>query len=587
MQAIDTFIGSQGGMLSLSQISSRFKGVTRANLEHSGFRIERSARHANQWDVRPPQLSRMVIVSQTPKAARKPSADAKKYSRPPAQASHREGRFTSVDSPRIGHGMARERSRSRSRRSTTTASKRVRERSPRKRSRSASRISTRRSSTHRSRRASRSQSREMEAKKLSEGLPIGEALALQLREGKVVTACKLAQDARARAKGLVCPVAISRSLRADVEKQVEMQRISLLGYVAAVELAIGLPPHSAELASTGPRRLSPDQRWRAEVLARHVARLGERGSSLERLVLKAGAPDPRWHIGGAEYDCIKAEACEIFCNGARPSVDRKLRKRFGVGSVVSQDEDVCVDGNWRHCRIQKHADVVPSEGIAWAHNDISEVFKSEGSILETVIEVLIGAVDPAAIEEIEVVWHGRRLYACTGNRRLAVWRLVSFFSDGLKNMRVRELNTGTKEGTRKLNVFLTGENVKNRPMLSTKCQGQFVVVHETGEVVGRKLTANTYGADLLWLLFGSRGVPPPHSMLRWRPSMMRVLQEQGQMKRQAFANRVAELEATRTGEDVAGLAEEALRVLPVSWSAGRYVSFPLDGRKKSIEQEKK
>ena len=53
-----------------------------------------------------------------------------------------------------------------------------------------------------------------------------------------------------------------------------------------------------------------------------------------------------------------------------------------------------------------------------------------------------------------------------------------------------------------------------RPKLSTKqnagdCDGRWARMYETGEAVGRVLTLDTYGCDLLWLMFQPDELRPP------------------------------------------------------------------------------
>jgi len=138
--------------------------------------------------------------------------------------------------------------------------------------------------------------------------------------------------------------------------------------------------------------------------------------------------------------------------------------------------------------------------LRFAHNDDTELFQDQRSILETAVELLSGKTSCERIQHIEVCRHEERWYCRTGNRRLASYRLAQLAAPH----RFSTIPVAVKEVD---HAFLTGG--LRRPKLTTDrngvgCAGQWLVIKETGETVGQlpslEHDSEGYGADLLWLL---------------------------------------------------------------------------------------
>lgn len=152
--------------------------------------------------------------------------------------------------------------------------------------------------------------------------------------------------------------------------------------------------------------------------------------------------------------------------------------------------------------------------VRFAHNDNSELYRLEGdtrpsnterpsaerrrSILQTSVELLSGLISTEVLPVFKVCKHEGRVYARTGNRRLAAFRLAAMIEpQRFQRIHVRpgpvdEAFLHHREGhSPKLTTHLNGQG----------CCGRWMRIRETNEVVGRRPARNTYGRDLLELLF--------------------------------------------------------------------------------------
>lgn len=443
-----------------------------------------------------------------------------------------------------------------------------------------------RRSRSRRRDRSRSRSRRGTKREMSPTRPrsFAERLVGRLRRDDVKGACTVARETLDSNRGLICASGVVARLHAEVDKYIEQERARLLGQVSAVAKVL-----DADIPQAIVAKLTQEQRLRAEVLARHVARLGERGEALEHIVLQAAAGDSRWHVRGSEFESFLKRARGIFAQGARPAADAMAKVVLGVGGAAGGGRDdsgqpppESGSDEIRASKWLKRPADLPISDLFWSHDRVSEIFRESGSILETVIGILCGAVDPDTVPLNQVIWHRgtRAWHLLSGNRRLVVWRLASFFDTKLVRVRVQ----AEKESRQELSEFLTGDRARShKPKLSTNqnapgCNGRWVRIGETEEVVGRTLTANTYGCDLLWLLFRS-DTPLPTSTLgernviRWRPRFVEAFGQCG-LPVDELVRRAVHAEGKAVDAKPRSLKKEARESVPPEWESDGYVWLP-------------
>lgn len=229
---------------------------------------------------------------------------------------------------------------------------------------------------------------------------------------------------------------------------------------------------------------------REEVLARHMARLGPcHGRGLQEAVAKF------WRCEGPHFENRLETYRKLHKNTSYfvgdSAVKMKMVTKIERTSVqrTETNEETAASGTEEMLRTSE---------IRFAHNDNTELFKDRsGSILETAVQLLSGAVSADAIPVFEVCLHESKHYAKTGNRRLAAFRLAQLFApERFSHVRVKLAQVNQ--------VFLVGVG-NGRAKLTTKlngpeCEGKWMFIKETQERVGITLDEHTYGRDLLELL---------------------------------------------------------------------------------------
>eukprot|EP00929_Paragymnodinium_shiwhaense_P100533 TRINITY_DN62931_c0_g1_i1.p1 TRINITY_DN62931_c0_g1~~TRINITY_DN62931_c0_g1_i1.p1 ORF type:complete len:687 (-),score=30.74 TRINITY_DN62931_c0_g1_i1:96-2156(-) len=409
-------------------------------------------------------------------------------------------------------------------------------------------------------------------------------LVLKLRAGTVDSFCELARETAVREGGFLCANGVLARLRAEVEAHVNSERTRLSAMCAIFAETLNVQSNSLPSAPRSVSRLSPAQRLRADVLARHVARLGSFGKALEATVLRVTQHDERWRIRGEEYEASKSHACKLFEHGARPSADQQVRDELGVGGAggglhAVEGEPLEAGGEEPNTMRRGRPTQLPVRAVYFSHGRISETFREadagSGSILELAISLLSGLVDPSSLPRFQVIYHRHKWHLATGHRRMAALRLASFFDPTLQKVRV--------DISDDLNRFLTGAGIGN-PTLSTQtnasnCDGRWVCTFETGEVIGRRMTLDTYGCDLLWLMYTPDEKLPESSSkdkayLTWRTHLTTALAEAGQPA-QDVARRAAKSFARKSGFKFSKqLQHEAATAIPLLWQEGDYVWAP-------------
>merc|ERR1712129_90237 len=265
-----------------------------------------------------------------------------------------------------------------------------------------------------------------------------------------------------------------------------------------------------------------------KILARHSARLGPLGAKLETAVReivsvagRIGAPTAvgdfteQWDFlvckdGLARYQNLRQRFTEIY-NRTRlcAEADREVLSQLGLGeSSASSSINMPASPPLAKRAAPGQRLRLPVSDLRFAHNDQSERFgnissykdSSGGSILQLTAELLAGLTDPAGVPTFSVCWFEGHWYCRTGNRRLAAFRLAHL----LAPRRFRDIDVWVVEAD---TVFVRGAPGK-RPKLTTnlngaRCLGRWLVIRETGEVVGQghgKPGHAQYGVDLLALL---------------------------------------------------------------------------------------
>merc|ERR1712216_1088185 len=106
--------------------------------------------------------------------------------------------------------------------------------------------------------------------------------------------------------------------------------------------------------------------------------------------------------------------------------------------------------------------------------------------LDTVAEILRGETMPEDVPRIDVCKHKGHWHCCSGNRRLAAFRLVHMFRPAaLQTIRVRPIAKSEK--------FMRGFTTH----LNVQCNGKWVKVRPSGKIVGSVADANTFGLEEL------------------------------------------------------------------------------------------
>lgn len=271
----------------------------------------------------------------------------------------------------------------------------------------------------------------------------------------------------------------------------------------------------------------------------------------------------------------------FYTAGSRSSVDEKVRDHFGIGCPPATFQDVpkeaCSEA--RASRYIRHAEALEIGLLRWSHGHVNEVFGSGGSILQMTVELLSGAVEPQEIEVLEVVWHDKQWQLWTGNRRLASLRLASFFEKQLSQICIKKRRMGQHEHQ------LLDASRKRRPKLSTQdnhphCKGRWVHIQETGEVIGERLTSNTYGFDLLSLLFDPEAKQSfvqgdPRHPFSWRSALSQAfVQSARAAKGKVVADAAARIQASQANnKDIQDLKAMASKAIPASWKCGLKGAF--------------
>jgi len=263
-----------------------------------------------------------------------------------------------------------------------------------------------------------------------------------------------------------------------------------------------------------------------KILARHSARLGPLGTKLETAVREivsaagrlcattaVGDFTERWDFlvckdGLARYQNLRQRFTEIYKRTRfYVEADKEVLSQVGVGesSPSSSANMAAVPPPSKRVAPGQRLRL-PVLDVRFAHNDQSERFgnsasyndSSSGSILQLTAELLAGLTDPARVPTFSVCWFEGHWYCRTGNRRLAAFRLAHL----LAPMRFRDIDVWVVEAD---TVFVRGAPGK-KPKLTTnlngaRCLGRWLVVRETGEVVGHGKPGHAqYGVDLLALL---------------------------------------------------------------------------------------
>jgi len=278
------------------------------------------------------------------------------------------------------------------------------------------------------------------------------------------------------------------------------------------------------------------------VLARHSARLGQAGLRLEAAV-KAAVEKCEdltgcWRFlhcpsGWTAYQSERSRFEALYNSlGRLPVADRRAR------ALLSGEREALKPPPPRRRVLYSRKSRTPASpsAVAWgslalpthdirfAHDDQSELFgrgrerEPAGggqSLLQLAVELAAGLTTPEDVPPFSVCPHDGLWFCRSGNRRLAAWRLAQRFAPArLANVVVKAVAVDP--------VFLQGAPGR-RPKLTThlngpECNGQWLVVRETGERVGRDggvTGEDEYGADLLALLPSGSDAHRPPSGAAW------------------------------------------------------------------------
>jgi hypothetical protein len=234
----------------------------------------------------------------------------------------------------------------------------------------------------------------------------------------------------------------------------------------------------------------------------------------------AGPEVERWDFlntvpGRADFCAAKLAASSIYLR-KNPETDAEVRWQLGIIDCSSQLGQEALElpvgetpppppGRHRNdegCKGQLR--LLSISDVHFSHNDQSEHFKhctKDCSILQLAVELIGGITPLEAVPIFTVCWHDGQWYCRSGNRRLAAIILASIFAPHrFHTVWVKVVATDS--------IFLHGgDKIASRPKLTTHlngeaCQGRWLLIKETGEVVGHPnaLDAPPYGSDLLALL---------------------------------------------------------------------------------------
>lgn len=271
-----------------------------------------------------------------------------------------------------------------------------------------------------------------------------------------------------------------------------------------------------------------EERVAMQVLARHAARLGTSSLGMEQAVWAAHRQAGWLKLDGAIRRCWdffdRADGMQAYIKEKRRM--EKVFNDSGRASTKRADEEVrhqltpasTIFGRpppfpgllkpGKFCVEAAPGSVIelPIQEVRFAHDAQSEHFGRGGmtgsgeghTLLQLVIELLAGLTDPEAVPAFSVCRHEGFWYCRSGNRRLAAFRLAQRYAPGrFVHVRVQvvAVDHAFLRGTGKLPKFTTHRN-------GADCFGQWLLVRETGEAVGRRWqgACDEYGEDLLSLL---------------------------------------------------------------------------------------
>ena len=254
-----------------------------------------------------------------------------------------------------------------------------------------------------------------------------------------------------------------------------------------------------------------------EVLARHAARLGPAGHSLEKVVqqvvLLGAQNNAFWQFledahGQEAYQRLRRRFERIhasYANNRKWQADKEICRTFRTEAA---------DGRLVRLSGSRPPSSSASDGhigvmelhimqVRFSHDDQSERFGGgiveyeERSVLQTAIELAAGLTKVSALPRIRVCWHEGHWYCRTGNRRLAALHLAH----GIAPEHVSHF---TVEAVATDQAFTHGVHGK-RPKLTTArngghCRGKWMYIKETDEAIGNVERDRKYGLDLLQLL---------------------------------------------------------------------------------------
>lgn len=303
----------------------------------------------------------------------------------------------------------------------------------------------------------------------------------------------------------------------------------------------GIVPSEPSESPPPPERLeplNPAQKLRAEVLARHVARLGDLpGRELERAVMRAvkelsvsAADRESWDLRGCEYEAMKTDFKVTYRQGRNPRVEAMVRAKMAKSTLpLGVSGGLTAETNQSSSDSEAECDCTACTGdltakrvgrqcskktfragkctfmnvrtLRFSHNDDTELFREEKdgyrfNVLQTAVELLSGQKGPNLVPNIRVCLHDGHWYCFTGNRRLAAFRLASLCAPD----RFQEIPVILDKAD---DSFYKGRQYKPKfttAMNGRLCNGRWLPIRETGEVVGRHRTTRTFGLDLLDLL---------------------------------------------------------------------------------------
>lgn len=289
----------------------------------------------------------------------------------------------------------------------------------------------------------------------------------------------------------------------------------------SVALCAGGMPEAASVAEV---------RWAQGVLARHVARLGVgAGERLQDAVKAAVEVNAAQGRPGCWEFLLSDEGLEAFHverrrfeglydrHGRGPTGDREVRAAVAEGPTppswalelppapATLRPVPPGETDWTPAEPPGSELELPTHEVRFAHDDQSELFthnhhdtQSSSSVLQLVVELTAGLILPEEVPPFTVCRHQGRWYCRSGNRRLAALRLAQRLAPARFGfVRVKAVNVDK--------IFLQGAPGKRAKLTTQRngedCEGRWLFIRETGEVVGSGHgDPAEYGADLLALL---------------------------------------------------------------------------------------